>query len=269
MFEAPAFTSVVVSRRRALSASTRRVLPILVALALHLSAAALLLVIQMLVVDAIPPPRARVPDGVPPIRVEPRGASARPPGPGTDRGGGPSRAPAPARPAPAPIAPPEAATPAPLLRIGPGEDGPASRAGGSGGGEGPGDGDGPGGGTGPGCPGCTGDADGPFGPGIGPRFDERDPRLIAPVIIASSRALPAYPEMARRARVEGTVILLIVISRDGTVGEVEVLRSPDPRFGFDLAAIEAVKRWRYRPGTLAGRPVAVEARVIVEFALSR
>jgi protein TonB len=88
------------------------------------------------------------------------------------------------------------------------------------------------------------------------------------VIIPSSRKLPDYPDLARRARVEGTVILLIGIESDGRVGAVEVLRSPDPRYGFDLAAIEAVKQWRYRPALLGGRPVAVQANVMVEFTLS-
>ena len=64
-------------------------------------------------------------------------------------------------------------------------------------------------------------------------------------------------------------MLLIVIDRDGRVGAIEVLRSPDPRFGFDLSAIEAVKIWRYRPARWAGRPVSVQASVLIEFSLSR
>lgn len=48
-----------------------------------------------------------------------------------------------------------------------------------------------------------------------------------------------------------------------------MLSSPDPRFGFDLAAIEAVKQWRYRPAMLGRRRVAVQASVMVEFSLSR
>jgi protein TonB len=89
------------------------------------------------------------------------------------------------------------------------------------------------------------------------------------MLIVSSRALPKYPDIARRAGVQGTVVLLVVIDRDGRVGEIEVLRSPDPRFGFDLAAVEAVKQWRYRPALLGGRAVTVQASVMVEFTLSR
>lgn len=125
----------------------------------------------------------------------------------------------------------------------------------------PGDGPG-GGGTGPGGPGPGDDSN------TG-RVGEDHSGLERPRIIPSSRAVPDYPAMARRAHVMGTVGLRIVIDEQGRVGQIEVVRTPDSRFGFDLAAIEAVKRWRYEPGRLDGRPVAVEAFVLVEFTLAR
>jgi protein TonB len=118
------------------------------------------------------------------------------------------------------------------------------------------------------CPGCIGTGvpgpevpDGPFGPST--------PGLIPPRIIASSRALPQYPAPARRVGLQGTVILLVVIEADGRVGEIQVLRSPDQRWGFDLAAIGAVKEWRYEPALMNDRPVAAYITVMVEFTLSR
>ena len=86
---------------------------------------------------------------------------------------------------------------------------------------------------------------------------------------ARTRALPNYPDLARRASLQGTVILLVVIEADGTVGEIEVVRSPDQRWGFDLAAINAVKRWRYQPALMNGKPVATYIQVMVEFILAR
>ena len=65
------------------------------------------------------------------------------------------------------------------------------------------------------------------------------------------------------------MILLIVVEKDGTVGSIEVVRSPDQRWGFDLAAIDAVKQWRYQPALLQGRPVAAYITVMVEYSLSR
>jgi len=75
---------------------------------------------------------------------------------------------------------------------------------------------------------------------------------------------PAYPELARRVRAQGTVILRIVIGREGAVEEVEVLRSHPL---FDTAAIQAVRQWRYRPAVQAGRAVRVYQTVRVEFRL--
>jgi len=46
-----------------------------------------------------------------------------------------------------------------------------------------------------------------------------------------------------------------------------VLYSPDERFGFGKAAVEAVKKWRFRPGTKNGKPVAVIFTVEVDFRL--
>jgi TonB family protein len=139
----------------------------------------------------------------------------------------------------------------------------------------------PGGATGTGWPGGEGDGtgpggdccDGPGGPGHGgdpgdEELSEWDEGLVRPVLIPSSRVLPKYPDAARKARVGGTVVLTILIGPDGTVGAVEVLSAPDRRWGFDRAAIEAVSRWRYQPGHMIGRPVAVRARVTVEFILS-
>jgi protein TonB len=117
------------------------------------------------------------------------------------------------------------------------------------------------------CLDCTGterpgnDEDGPFGPST--------PGLIPPRIIPSSRALPQYPAAARRAGLLGTVILMIVVEVDGSVGQIEVLRSPDQRWGFDLSAIDAVKQWRYEPALMNGKAVAAYITVMVEFTLSR
>lgn len=86
-----------------------------------------------------------------------------------------------------------------------------------------------------------------------------------PVLIEGSRVIPVYPELARLARVETTLILEAVIRKDGTVGELKVLRSPAPGLGFEEAAVAAVRQWRYKPGVQDGRPVDVYFTVVVEF----
>lgn len=78
---------------------------------------------------------------------------------------------------------------------------------------------------------------------------------------------PEYPELARRARIQGRVILRAVIKKDGSVSEVEVLKVPAGNLGFSDAAVSAVKQWRYKPALQSGRPVDVYFTVVVNFTL--
>lgn len=77
---------------------------------------------------------------------------------------------------------------------------------------------------------------------------------------------PAYPEIARRANVEGTVIIEAVIGVDGGVRDARVLRSVPL---LDRAALDAVKQWRYAPTRLGGVAVPVIVTVTVQFRLQR
>ncbi|UCF68472.1 MAG: energy transducer TonB [Acidobacteriota bacterium] len=88
-----------------------------------------------------------------------------------------------------------------------------------------------------------------------------------PELIPETRVEPEYPELARRARIQGRVILRAVIKKDGSVADIEVLREPQANLGFSDAAISAVKQWRYRPAMQNGRPVDVYFTVTVNFTL--
>lgn len=79
------------------------------------------------------------------------------------------------------------------------------------------------------------------------------------------RVQPEYPVLARQVRVQGTVVLRAIISREGAIEKVQVL-SGHPM--LVQAAIEAVRQWRYRPYVLNGEPVEVETEVTVKFILS-
>ncbi len=76
---------------------------------------------------------------------------------------------------------------------------------------------------------------------------------------------PEYPPEAGRARLEGTVILLAVIGKNGTVQDVQV-KSGVPVLA--QAAIDAVKQWRYRPYLLNGEPVEVATQITINFTLA-
>jgi TonB family protein len=133
---------------------------------------------------------------------------------------------------------------------------PPSQGSGSGGGTGTGQGtgigEGSGAGIGPGEGGGTGG--GPYRPGSG----VAPPRLLKEV-----RA--DYTDEARRANVEGEVVLEIVVRRDGSVGDVRILQRLGS--GLDQRAIQAVRQWRFAPARLRGAAVDVIVEVAVEFKL--
>src|SRR5262249_7688606 len=70
-----------------------------------------------------------------------------------------------------------------------------------------------------------------------------------------SRVEPQYTEEARRARCEGTVVLEVIIKRDGTVNVLRVVRGLG--FGLDESAVQALKQWQFKPGMRDGIPVDV------------
>jgi protein TonB len=95
-------------------------------------------------------------------------------------------------------------------------------------------------------------------------------RMRVPAQVAEANLIhdvpPQYPPEAGRARIEGTVVLMAVIGKDGTVQDVRV------QSGLSIlaqAAIEAVKQWRYRPYLLNGEPVEIDSQITINFNLSR
>jgi TonB family protein len=79
------------------------------------------------------------------------------------------------------------------------------------------------------------------------------------------KVAPVYPPLARQARIQGTVVLSIVINKDGEVRDTKLV-SGHPMLA--PAAIEAVKQWRYKPYVSDDKPVEVEAVVRVGFRMA-
>jgi protein TonB len=76
---------------------------------------------------------------------------------------------------------------------------------------------------------------------------------------------PAYPPLARQARIQGVVVLQALISKDGSIQNLHLV-SGHPMLA--PAAIEAVKQWKYKPYYLNGEPVEVETTINVNFTLA-
>lgn len=80
--------------------------------------------------------------------------------------------------------------------------------------------------------------------------------------LITHRVDPVYPEAARLANIQGTVVLDALIGADGTVVELHPVSGPD---ALTLAALDAVKWWRFQPYRINGRPTRVKTTLAVEF----
>ena len=111
------------------------------------------------------------------------------------------------------------------------------------------------------------------GPGIGPGVDGNrggdvnrgGAPLIMPTVIRSVK--PEYTTEAMRARLQGVVLVRAIVEADGTVRDVGVIRSLDPVFGLDQAAVRAASQWLFRPALMAGQPVALAVTIELVFSL--
>ena len=100
-----------------------------------------------------------------------------------------------------------------------------------------------------------------------PKPKKRDPIRVGGNVQESKlikRVEPVYPELAKRARVQGVVLLQVLVDETGHVADIKVVRG-NPL--LDPAAMEAVRQWVYSPTLLNGEPVPVIATVTVIFNL--
>lgn len=124
--------------------------------------------------------------------------------------------------------------------------------GGMGSGSGGGLGSGKGGGFGPG-----------EGGGIGGGVFRVGGGVSQPVVIF--KVDPEYSEEARKAKYSGQVMLQVVVDAEGHARDIHVIKSLG--MGLDEKAIEAVEKWKFKPGMKGGQAVAVRANIEVNFRL--
>ena len=104
------------------------------------------------------------------------------------------------------------------------------------------------------------------GPGFGPGVARSGgPGVTTPTVITQIR--PRYTADAMRLRIQGSVWVECVVMPDGSVADARITRSLDSRFGLDDEAIAAAKQWRFRPGTLNGKPVPVVVSIELMFSV--
>jgi protein TonB len=110
--------------------------------------------------------------------------------------------------------------------------------------------------------------------GIGTAPPPPKPKPTGPIRVGGNvqaarivnRVQPIYPPLARQTRISGTVRLHAIISKDGTIQQLEVI-SGHPL--LQQAALDAVRQWRYQPTLLNGEPVEVDTTIDVIFSLNQ
>jgi periplasmic protein TonB len=238
------FEDLIDSDRVAHTTQQSKTLPI--SLALHVFAAAVVVIVPLLAADQLPEPASAVKA----FFVEPMSAPPPPPPPpppAPRAAQAPKVAPKPVTPETAFVAPvevPQEIKPEESLDLGVGVEGGV-------------EGGVPGGVVG-GVVGGLPDAPPPPQQAVRVGGQIKEPKRLKYV-------QPVYPDIARQARVQGIVILECTISPQGKVTNVSVLRGIPL---LDQAAVDAVKQWVYTPTLLNGVPVPVIMTVTVNFKLS-
>jgi TonB family protein len=90
-----------------------------------------------------------------------------------------------------------------------------------------------------------------------------DDGVIAPKLV--EKVEPNYTEAAKDAKIEGTVVVMVVIEVDGKIHEAKIIHGIDE--GLDANAVAAVRAWRFDPASKDGEPVPVAAKIEVNFRL--
>jgi TonB family protein len=115
-------------------------------------------------------------------------------------------------------------------------------------------------------PASTGLANNPsFGNEVGGEAFRVGGGVSAPIPIFSPD--PEYSEEARKAKLQGSCVLWLIVGRDGKPRDIRVARTPLGH-GLDEKAMEAVEKWRFNPAYKDGKPVAVQINVEVNFHLN-
>jgi TonB family protein len=95
---------------------------------------------------------------------------------------------------------------------------------------------------------------------------ELTPEVVPPEPVY--KPMPSYPPLAARQRVDGLVILQVLVDENGAVQDVTVLRGVKPDLGLDAAAAKAVRGWRFKPATKNGVRVKVRITQPIPFRLT-
>jgi protein TonB len=84
--------------------------------------------------------------------------------------------------------------------------------------------------------------------------------------VPTSQSAPVHPRSMLKAKVEGMVVLLFVVNESGRIEDPRIETSSHP--DFEKPALDAIKRWKFKPGQKDGKPVATYIRQPIRFSIS-
>ncbi len=96
-------------------------------------------------------------------------------------------------------------------------------------------------------------------------FHPRAGQVCALAPRALNQPAASYSEKARKKKLQGTVVLSIVVGTDGAAHDIKVTKSLG--MGLDEEAVKSVQKWKFEPSTVEGKPVAVRIALQVDFRL--
>ncbi|RME35089.1 MAG: energy transducer TonB [Gammaproteobacteria bacterium] len=97
----------------------------------------------------------------------------------------------------------------------------------------------------------------------------RKPAIEAPeTAVPTYRVPPVYPPRALRAGIEGSVTVEFTITPEGEVADPEIVKADPPKI-FDRAVLRAIRKWKFQPKIVDGKPVARRAVQVIRFTLDR
>jgi TonB family protein len=95
-------------------------------------------------------------------------------------------------------------------------------------------------------------------------YDHQAPGMTHPKPVYP-QAIPDYADRPRRKKIQGNVLLSMIVNADGSTRDIQVKQSLDK--DLDKKAVECVKKWKFEPATKDGQPVAMRMAVQVNFHL--
>ena len=91
--------------------------------------------------------------------------------------------------------------------------------------------------------------------------------VVAPQLLRQAR--PAYAPGAMQKKIQGIVLVQGIVLPNGTLTDVRIVRSLDPKYGLDQEALNAARQWRFAPGTKDGVAVPVQISIELTFTLKK